>query len=55
MEFFCRRWCSREQTRLGVTLVDLVFIEELKEVEAMEQHFCGSKNNVEGCKGRGCC
>jgi hypothetical protein len=32
-------WCVREQIKLGITLVDMVFIEELKEHEAMEQHF----------------
>jgi hypothetical protein len=34
-----RSWCAREQTKLGVTIVDLVFIEESKEDEDVEQHF----------------
>jgi len=31
--------CAREQTRLGITLVDLVNIEESKENEVVEQQF----------------
>jgi len=34
-----RRWCVRKQIRLGTTLVDLIFIEELKENKVVEQHF----------------
>jgi hypothetical protein len=34
-----RSWCVREQTKLGTTLIDPMFIEESKEDEAMEQHF----------------
>jgi hypothetical protein len=33
-----RSWHVREHIRLGATLVDSIFIEELKEDEAMEQH-----------------
>jgi hypothetical protein len=34
-----RRWCAREQTSLGDTLVDLMFIEELEKSKVVEQHF----------------
>jgi hypothetical protein len=34
-----RSWHAKERTRLKATLVDLVFIEESEEDEAVEQHF----------------
>jgi hypothetical protein len=34
-----RHWCVRKQIRLGVTLVDLMFIEKSKENKVVEQHF----------------
>jgi hypothetical protein len=39
VEFLCRskkRWCVKELIKTGATLVDLMFIEELEEDEAME-------------------
>jgi hypothetical protein len=42
VQFLCksrRRWCTREQTRLGGTSIDLVFIKKSKEDEVVEQHF----------------
>ncbi len=41
IEFLCRskrNWHAKEHIGLGVTLVDLVFIEESEEDKAMEQH-----------------
>jgi hypothetical protein len=31
-----RHWCAKKQIRPGVTSIDLVFIEELKEDEVVE-------------------
>jgi hypothetical protein len=33
-----RCWRAREQIGLGVTLIDLVFIEEMEEDKVVEQH-----------------
>jgi hypothetical protein len=42
IEFLCRskrHWFAKEQTGPGATSVDLVFIEESKEDEVVEQQF----------------
>ncbi len=42
IEFLCKskqHWHVREQTRLGATLIDLVYIEESEEDEVEEHHF----------------
>jgi hypothetical protein len=33
-----RHWRAREQIGLGVTLIDLAFIEEMEEDKVVEQH-----------------